>query len=400
MKENSPFTPGSPVPVELFVGRVNQIKEILRYVKQTTYGRQENVFLSGERGIGKSSLASFIRNLVEADNFLTIHVFLGGVTSLEELVRKIFEEVLKASNNKNWFYKISDFFGHYIDQVGLFGVSLSFNPPKNYLEHLVRHFPDAINNLIQKIKDEKKGLFIALDDINGISKTTDFANWYKIFVDYVNTHYINFPVFIMPIGLPEIRDLLSETQPSLLRVFRVIDIDKLNDVEVREFYEKAFERADMKLEPDALDLISKFSGGLPIFIHEIGDAVFWLTENNTVTRDNAYGGILQAAERIGKKYLAPKVYRAIRSDRYRSILRKMGENLNSKFVKKEIENKLNEREKKVFNNFLRKLRDLGIIVPDLEYRKGYYKFVNQLYPIYIWMESQSFKSKSKSRKKK
>ena len=43
-KENSPFTPGSPVPVELFVGRLDQIKEIIRYVGQIPYGKQENAF--------------------------------------------------------------------------------------------------------------------------------------------------------------------------------------------------------------------------------------------------------------------------------------------------------------------------------------------------------------------
>ena len=51
MKENSPFTPGNPVPVELFVGRVEQIKEILKYARQSTRGRLENIFLVGENGI-------------------------------------------------------------------------------------------------------------------------------------------------------------------------------------------------------------------------------------------------------------------------------------------------------------------------------------------------------------
>ena len=52
-KVNSPFTPGNPVPVELFVGRHDKIKEIIRYIKQTSSGKQENVFLVGDRGIGK-----------------------------------------------------------------------------------------------------------------------------------------------------------------------------------------------------------------------------------------------------------------------------------------------------------------------------------------------------------
>jgi len=34
------------------------------------------------------------------------------------------------------------------------------------------------------------------------------------------------------------------------------------------------------------------------------------------------------------------------------------------------------------------MRELGIIVPDIEGGKGAYKFVNELYPVYIWLENQ------------
>ncbi|GAI98671.1 unnamed protein product, partial [marine sediment metagenome] len=75
-KENSPFTPGSPVPVELFVGRSEQIKELIKYAKEASFGKQENIFLIGDRGVGKSSLASFLRSLVSAKmDILGIHVF-------------------------------------------------------------------------------------------------------------------------------------------------------------------------------------------------------------------------------------------------------------------------------------------------------------------------------------
>ena len=95
-KEYSPFTPGSPVPVELFVGRSKQVEEIVRYIKQVLSGKQENVFLDGDRGIGKSSLASFLRYYVKTqENMLGIHVFLGRVTTLEEVVRHIFDQILK-----------------------------------------------------------------------------------------------------------------------------------------------------------------------------------------------------------------------------------------------------------------------------------------------------------------
>ena len=75
-KENSPFTPGNPVPVELFVGRLEQINEILRYIGQVSSGKQENIFLVGDRGIGKSSLASFLRYYVNTQtDIFGVHVF-------------------------------------------------------------------------------------------------------------------------------------------------------------------------------------------------------------------------------------------------------------------------------------------------------------------------------------
>ena len=384
----SPFTPGNPAPVELFVGRVEQIKEILRHVKQTASGRQENVFLSGERGIGKSSLAAFLRHLVSKEDFLAIHVFSGGVMTLEELVRRIFEQILKEADvQKTLHDKLYGFFNRYVTQVDLFGISVSFNPPNNDLKDLIRNFPEALNNIMEEIKDEKKGIFIALDDINGISNTPEFADWYKSFVDNVSIHYPCFPVFIMPIGLPEIRDTLRKRQPSLMRVFRVVEIDKLSDEKVREFFEKSFKKANITVEPEAMAIMVKISSGLPILMHEIGDAVFWRDEDKIISEEDAFEGSLDAADSIGRKYLEPTVYRAIRSERYRSILRKLGKDIRFSFTKKEIEARLNEEERKVFHNFLRKMREQGIIVPDIESGRGSYKFVNLLYSVYIKMES-------------
>lgn len=389
-KENSPFVPGSPVPVELFVGRSKQIEQLIQYSKQSLSGKQENVFLVGDRGIGKSSLASFLRYYVTThENMLGIHVFLGRVSTLEEMVRHIFEQILKETKGQTWFKDITKFFGKYIKEIGLFGISVSFVPPEEDLKELVRNFPEALNNLLKKIKKQKRGLFIVLDDINGLAEKEEFANWYKSFVDEVATHYKEFPVFIMLIGLPEKRDKLSKLQPSLMRIFSVVEIEKLSDEEVEDFLTKAFEKADMKVESGAMELMVHYSSGLPILMHEIGDATFWIDEDGIIDKKDAIMGVLAATEKVGQKYLDPKVYRAIRSERYRSILRKLGnEHLVRTFRRKDVEAKLTESEKKVFHNFLKRMRELGVIETDIEKGRGVYRFVNEIYPIYIQMESE------------
>jgi hypothetical protein len=395
MKDYSPFTPGNPVPLELFVGREKQIDEIMRYAKQSARGKMENIFLSGDRGIGKSSLASLLRyHLQEEMDFVAVHVFLGGADNLNELVRRVFEAIYKEYNKKRWFPKISSFFGNYVEKVGIFGVDVTFNPTEKKLAEIVKNFPQALHNIAIELKNDKKALFIILDDINGFCKKAEFANWYKSFVDYVATHRLEFPVMLMLNGLPERRDELSGHQPSLLRIFRVIEVERLDREEVNTFFKKAFNSVDIEVDEDALMRMSHYSNGLPIFMHEIGDAVFWnVPGDGRVSNKLAYLGIIEAADRIGKKYLDPKVYRAIRSERYRSILRKIGENIQQEFHKHDIMNKLKEPEQKVYGNFLKRMTELGIIVNDIERGRGYYKFVNALYPIYIWIESARFKEK-------
>ncbi len=387
IKDDSPFTPGKPVPLDLFVGRENKLEELVRIMKQSASGKQENIFLIGDRGIGKSSLAHFLRSLaIKEAHMMGVHVFLGGISTNEELVHHILEKILNESSGKSWFEKIKGLFGDYVRGVGLFGLSLTFAPPEDKLEGITNNFHQVLKSIIDQIKDEKKGLFIALDDINGLANNPDFANWYKSFVDEVATTHENFPVFLMLIGLPDRRDALFKHQESLGRIFNITEIDRLSNEDVEQFYTKAFSKVGMTIESDTMEQMVLFSGGLPVVMHEIGDAVYWLVQDNVVSVEDAVDGVFEAAERIGKKYLEPKVYRTIRSERYRSILRKIG-SFSPVFTRKEIVSKLTREEQNVFDNFIKTLRKLGIIEPYMELGRGAYSFVNPIYPVYIHLES-------------
>ena len=140
MKEGSPFTPGTPVPTEFFVGRTNKKEEIRKFIDRTISGRQENIFLSGERGIGKSSLASFLYQAAKKD-LLTVYVSLGGVTVLEEAARRVFECILKEVNTQERISdRISGFFTKYVKQTDLFGISLSFDLPQRRFRKYTQEF--------------------------------------------------------------------------------------------------------------------------------------------------------------------------------------------------------------------------------------------------------------------
>ena len=391
-KDASPFTPGSPAPVELFAGRDQQIQEVDNYLRQAASGRQTNAFLTGDRGIGKSSFASTMRQHAGVNrDMVGIHVFLGGVTSLEELARRILEELVKEGWDQPWYARIASILGDHVKKVGALGITIEFRPEPDDLTMIARRFPEILGEFVARITEDKSGVFIILDDINGLADNDLFANWYKSVVDQIATQFGPYPALVMLSGLPERRDQLATQQPSLLRVFRVVEIERLADEEVEDFLDKAFGEAGMAVNPNAMSLMVEYSSGLPVMMQEIGDATFWADSDGKVTRRDAASGIRGAAVNVGRKYLDPSIYRAIRSDRYRAIIRKMSsDSIQPTFTRQQIASRVSEEEFRVFDNLLRRLRKLGVVETDPEGGRGAYKYTNQIYPVYMWMESQSY----------
>lgn len=379
----SPFTPGLPVAPEFFIGRLNEITELQTRIKSS---KPEMIFLVGERGIGKSSLASISRVLAEKEGVLGIHAFFGGVTTLEEMVRRILDRLLKESEDRAWYEKVKDLFGKNIKQIGVFGVSVTFSATQEELNSLVEHFREVLESIATKLADQKKGILIILDDINGLGARREFANWFKSLVDEIGTSSRRLPVSLVFVGLEENRQALLSNQPSLSRVFHPIEIKPWTDDETREFFRAMFARADLAVDAEALELLVKYSGGLPTLAHEIGDATFRGSEDSTISFEDATRGVFNAADIVGRKYVEPQVLAAIKSDRYDKILKTiLGNSFRTEFTRSEVREALPSDQRDVFDNFVSRMKKLGVIKSK---DPGTYVFVNLLHSLYLWVSVQ------------
>lgn len=394
--ESSPFTPGQPVPIEFFVGRIHEIQRLQSMVKASLRGRLKIGFVTGERGIGKSSLASFVRHLAEKENsVIGSHIFLGGVRDLPEMVRQTFDRLLKESVDKSWHQDVRDFFGDYVREVGLFGISIELNLKGRDLNTLVQDFVPSLKRLLNKVKKKRSSILLILDDINGLASCEPFANWLKSTVDEISTSKDKFPLCIILVGLEERRQELISAQPSLARVFQLIEINPWSSEETSEFFTNSFDKASAIADGDALSFMVNFSGGLPVLAHEIGDQVWLIAESTNIKVKEAINGIVNAAEVIGRKLLRPQVFQALRSDKYRSILSKVGGYPGDlKLQRADLLSRLNVKEKKVLDNFLRRMRELGALKQDPEGGRGSYCFLNHLHALYFMIESHNIKEKN------
>jgi len=390
----SPFSPGKPVPVEQFIGRDAELTRLVRHVDAAAKGRLQVAFLAGDRGIGKSSLATYIKSYADRNcNMVGVHVFLGGTDTLEEMTRRVFEKVLRESNDKKWYEPIKSLFGKSVESADLFGLQLKFVPDAQQLDSLVRNFGYAIKNLINKLREAKKavGLVLVLDDINGLAASKQFADWLKSLIDSLATDSDPVALCLMVVGLDERRQSLVELNLSLARAFDLFELKPWSDTETETFFRESFQRHGIKFDEKAIHLMALYSGGRPELAHEIGDATFREDTDKFISEEDASNGIVAAVEMIGRKYLRAQVLDEIkRSKIYRPMLRKVARSVSHgslTFERNKLKDVLTSSEFANVDNFLRRMKEIGVIVGD-ENEAGVYRFASYVHHLYVYMSNE------------
>jgi len=387
--KESPFSPGRPVQPEYFVARIREVQRLERAVRQTVSGRNENVFITGQRGIGKSSLAMYTHHLAEKEGLLGAYCYMGPARSLEDVGGTVFQRLLESCD-KSTFEKLKEGFHKYIKSVNLPFVGLEFTDNKSDLRDLVTNFIPALRHIYKGAKENgKNGLLVILDDLNGVTDLPEFSMFLKSTVDGIATSGEPLPLLLILVGIPDRREDLLNHQPSVARIFDIIELPLMDESESGEFFRKTFAEEAITISNEALSLMVQLSGGYPMLMHEVGDAVFWQDTDNYINENDARQGIMEAARIVGRKYIDPKVSKVLRSKTYSSILWRMGKELplGVTFKRKELLKAVPEKEKKNLDNFLSRIKKLGL-VDDTETR-GEYRFVSPLYHLHLWFEAKN-----------
>lgn len=392
-KGQSPFYPGHLVPVELFVGRQKEIERILqRGVGQVEGGKPISIFVQGEYGIGKSSLARYVQLVAsEKHGLLPVYASLSPAHTLSDLVVGVVEGTMHSGQiHPSRGDRIKTWLAKYIGKQELFGFKVNLEALRSDAPKLtsVHGLLDFLGEALARATPAgASGIFLVLDEINGLASQPWFAQFLKSLVDTNAYAGRPLPLLLMICGTEERRGQMIENHEPVARVFDVIDIEALSDGEMREFFERAFESVSMKVHDDAMTVLTHYSAGFPRVMHLIGDWAYWTDQDLVVDQQDALRAVIDAAEDFGRKHVDQQVLAALRSHDYRSILGKITDN--ARFSKKDVEGKLEESERKKFGNFLQKMKALKVL------RSGEYIFNMQLVQIYLLMKSAELQTKAR-----
>ena len=308
--DDSPFSPLQPVEPSDFVGREAQIDRLIGVVRQARKSLKV-AWIGGERGMGKSSLASFVGFVAERDhNALVGHVHLAGANELSEMVRQAYMDLIKDNQRGTVERKMFDFFGDKVEKFGLFDTRIKLNLSPEELNADAVSFAEALNKLRKQVGGDKKMVLLILDDINGLAESPAFAHWIESMV----TRQLEIPVCLVCVGLPQRLESIRNNNPSVVRTFSdIINIEPWAKDEAKDFFRKAFTKKGVEVDAEVLDFFAMHCGGIPTVAHEIGAQAWRFIKDKKLNIKIAREAVAHAMRLIDECCIAKEAMQALAS---------------------------------------------------------------------------------------
>lgn len=410
MNTINPFNPNSPSGPGMFAGRYAEMKAIEKLLIQTKSNKGHGFLLTGQRGIGKTSLLNLVKYQAEGDidvngenlNFLVVDIDITKDTSQQVLIKKIElalkRKLARTEKARAVFGEIWSFIGR-LEAAGV-KINTTANAENELIfEEFCYSLSDTLNR-VTKATDKSKfdnsydGLLIMIDESDNACPELDLGTFIKLLYERLQKEGTQH-LMVGVSGLPNTKQVLSESHPSSLRIFEELVLDRLQESDIKYVIKRVLEHSkeingfETEVSERAEKLLINLSEGFPHFIHQYGYCAFDLSDGKKITEENVINGAFGpngAIEKIGDKYYRDDYYNKIKKDSYRQVLIIMSEKLDSWVSRTFIKNRF-KGEKATLNNAIAALRNRGIIL-DKEGSRGMYRLQDKGFAWWIVMNKK------------
>jgi hypothetical protein len=358
MTKINPFTPNNPVSVGMFAGRIKEIEELEKGLFQTKSGVPVNFLVTGERGIGKSSLMLYLKHASQSDlsleygafNFVTISLSIsdkmGLVTLIKLIERHISRELGKVEAVRTFLAETWGF----VQRVKIMDSGITTEEKDAEAELMLDDFSYSLAEtclrIINPSKGEKKrdGILFIIDECDNASVDLRIGYFFKMVAENLQKNDCHNVMFVVA-GLPDACEKISESHQSALRIFSQMKILPLIEKDSNFVVERGINQANevnevkVEIETEALQRIAGLSEGYPHFIQQFAYSAFESNVDSKITTADVLAGAFNpggALDQIGARYYANAYFDKIKSDEYRQVLSIMAKKQNSWVKKSEI----------------------------------------------------------------
>lgn len=286
------FTPAATIktPDRLY-GRERALRDIDRALQ--SQGRQ--IFIYGDRGVGKTSLAVTAAILHSAGDQPPIYVVCSEAGTFGTVVKAIGDAVIK----------IEDKFETRGNPAEVSGSAFGFGAGAKLPTPSVASIPEPTSlnealDILRYVLAKRSGnIMVVVDEMERTSSNIErekFAELIKNLPELDNRLRFIF------CGIATTVSELIGSHPSAGRILETIELKPLHHNYLWEIIERVATETKVTVEREALVRISQISDGFPHYVHLIGESMFWSLFDDAdflsaVTEDHFRMGIAGALMR-------------------------------------------------------------------------------------------------------
>ncbi len=241
------FSPSAPIDRQsLFAGRTKQLETLIDSIG--TRGR--HVVLFGERGVGKTSLTTVLRDIFneisQPIQFVKINCDSGD--NFDSIWRKVLKDVRLVSRSQSVGFSQEE----QVKQI-----SLDSYFPNNIT-------PDDIRSALETVGRHTVVILDEFDRVENNEAKLRMADTIKNLSD----NSVNATLIIIGVA-DNISELISEHH-SIDRALTQILMPRMESLEIDELITKAVRQLEMEIDVSALQMITTIAQGLPHYAHLLG----------------------------------------------------------------------------------------------------------------------------------
>lgn len=394
----NPFMPGSIVSPGMFSGRVDCINSVEKAIFQTRNGNPTHFIVTGERGIGKSSLFFAIHKIADGTipgfnnepfNFIVLSIELDPSTTFLDIVLKIdlslAESMVKLQEVKSFFKNCWSF----IKDWEILGVKYTSKETNTRQAHnAIDELVDRLGACISSAASSIDGILILIDEADKPTKQANLGEFCKLFTEKI-TKKGKKNICLGISGLPQIIKKMKESHASSPRIFQIHELGPLTHEESLAVINRGLEEAEsvnkfpISIEDVAAKFIAESSEGYPNFIQQFSYCAFDLCDKEITYKNALLGayGKNGAIDQLGKNYFSDVYFDQIGSNEYRKVLKCMAGSEDRWIEKKKIAKETGLK-KTTLTNALSTMKKKGIVLAKRGTR-GEYRLPTKSFSVWI-----------------
>lgn len=317
----NPYSPGAGLRPPALVGRDKELDLVDVIIERTRRGlHNRGVILHGLRGVGKTVILNEMAARAEDADWLVVQFEAGADKAAVKRVRARLARELTVAARKLSIQNRWKYLKEALPVLASFsaslsgGVSIDVEPQKGRGDSgdIGIDLEELIADVAAAAKKDNKGVAFFIDEMQDLDDELMAA---IIAVQHFAGQR-GLPFFVFGAGLPNLPQVLAESQSYAERLFEYRKIGALDDVAAKDaLVRPALEMAQAEYSGAALQRLTSASQNYPYFLQEYGRAIWNVAPQSPFSDADAQVAVLEGTEALDYGFFPSRWERATSAEK-------------------------------------------------------------------------------------